>query len=77
MLLAHRYNGGSSSSGFGEIVGDDSIVTLNCVNTELVSSEIESEIIGQSVEGPMHAALMKQVKEHILVATGAKQLHLI
>jgi hypothetical protein len=34
VLLAHRYNGGSNSSGYGEIVGDDSIVTLNCVNTD-------------------------------------------
>ena len=34
VLLAHRYNGGSSSSGYGEIVGDDSVVTLNCANTD-------------------------------------------
>ena len=34
VLLAHRYNGGSNSSGYGEIVGDDTIVTLNCANTE-------------------------------------------
>lgn len=30
VLLAHRYNGGSDSSGYGEIVGDDALVTLNC-----------------------------------------------
>lgn len=30
MLLAHRYNGGSNSSGYGEVVGDDSMVTLAC-----------------------------------------------
>jgi hypothetical protein len=34
VLLAHRYNGGSNSSGYGEIVGDDAIVTLNCVHSD-------------------------------------------
>lgn len=34
VLLAHRYNGGSDSSGYGEIVGDDTLVTLNCVQSE-------------------------------------------
>ncbi len=53
------------------------LMGLDSVNTELVSTEIEAEIIGQSVEGPMHAALMRQVKDHILVATGARQLHLL
>lgn len=33
MLLAHRYNGGSTSSGYGEIIGDDSMVTLACIQT--------------------------------------------
>ena len=33
-LLAHRYNGTSTSSGFAEVVGDDSIVTLQCSQTE-------------------------------------------
>ena len=34
MLLAHRYNGTSDSSGYGEIVGDDAMVTLQCLQTE-------------------------------------------
>jgi hypothetical protein len=34
VLLAHRYNGGSNSSGYAEIVGDDVLVTLNCAGTE-------------------------------------------
>lgn len=53
------------------------LMGLERVNTELVTTEIEAEIIGQSVEGPMHAALMRQVREHIMVATGANQLSLI
>lgn len=53
------------------------LMGLESVNTELVTTEIEAEIIGQSVEGPMHAALMRQVREHIMVATGANQLGLI
>lgn len=34
VLMAHRYDGGSNSSGYAEIVGDDAIVTLNCANNE-------------------------------------------
>jgi len=34
VLLAHRYNNGSHSSGYAEIVGDDVIVTLYCSNTD-------------------------------------------
>jgi hypothetical protein len=34
VMLAHRYDGGSSSSGFGEVVGDEAIVTLNCAISE-------------------------------------------
>lgn len=49
------------------------LMGLECVNTELASREIEAEIIGQSVEGPVHAALMRQVREHILTATDARQ----
>jgi hypothetical protein len=30
VLFAHRYNGNSNSSGYGEIVGDDAIVSLQC-----------------------------------------------
>lgn len=32
VLLAHRYNGNSNSSGYAEIVGDDALVTLQCYN---------------------------------------------
>lgn len=53
------------------------LMGLESVNTSLCTGEIEAEIIGQSVEGPVHAALMRQVKEHILTATGARQLHLL
>ncbi|WP_414487049.1 DNA cytosine methyltransferase [Stenotrophomonas maltophilia] len=53
------------------------LMGLESVNTGLVNAEIEAEIIGQSVEGPMHSALMRQVREHILVATDARQMHLI
>lgn len=34
VLMPHRYNGGSNSSGFAEVVGDDAIVSLYCLNTE-------------------------------------------
>lgn len=30
VLMAHKYNGGSNSSGYAEVVGDDMIVTLGC-----------------------------------------------
>ena len=53
------------------------LMGLQGVNTELVTTEIEAEIIGQSVEGPMHGALMRQVREHILAATGARQMQLL
>jgi hypothetical protein len=33
VVLAHRYNGTSNSSGYAEIVGDDALVTLQCYNT--------------------------------------------
>src|SRR5690606_37553632 len=33
-LMPHRYDAGSSSSGYAEIVGDDAIVSLYCLNTE-------------------------------------------
>jgi hypothetical protein len=34
VLLPHRYNGGSASSGYAEIVGDDAIVSLYCLNSD-------------------------------------------
>jgi hypothetical protein len=34
VLLAHRYNGTSNSSGYAEVVGDDALITLTCVQTE-------------------------------------------
>lgn len=34
VLMPHRYNGGSNSSGYAEIVGDDAIVSLYCLNSE-------------------------------------------
>ncbi|MCK7592599.1 hypothetical protein [Pseudomarimonas salicorniae] len=34
VMMPHRYNGGSSSSGYAEIVGDDAIVSLYCQNSE-------------------------------------------
>jgi hypothetical protein len=34
VLLAHRYNGRSSSSGFAEVIGDRSIVSLACSGSE-------------------------------------------
>lgn len=54
-----------------------SLMGLEAIDTGLVSTEIEAEIIGQSVEGPMHSALMRQVREHIMIATDARQMHLI
>jgi hypothetical protein len=45
VLLAHRYNGGSNSSGYGEIVGDDAIVTLNCaINDDYVARTVLHEL---------------------------------
>jgi hypothetical protein len=34
VLLPHRYGGGSASSGYAEIIGDDAIVSLYCLYTE-------------------------------------------
>ena len=34
VLMPHRYNGGSASSGYAEVVGDDAIVSLYCLATE-------------------------------------------
>jgi hypothetical protein len=34
VLMPHRYNGGSNSSGYAEIVGDDAIVSLYCARSE-------------------------------------------
>jgi hypothetical protein len=34
VLMVHRYNGGSSSSGYAEVVGDDAIVSLYCAGSE-------------------------------------------
>ena len=34
VMMPHRYNGGSNSSGYAEIVGDDAIVSLYCANSE-------------------------------------------
>jgi hypothetical protein len=34
VVMAHRYNGGSSSSGYAEVIGDDVIVSLYCLGTE-------------------------------------------
>jgi hypothetical protein len=46
VLLAHRYAGGSNSSGYAEIVGDDLIVTLYCFanNDTFVSNTIVHEL---------------------------------
>lgn len=33
VLLAHRYNGSSDSSGYAEVVGDDAMMTLNCAQS--------------------------------------------
>jgi DNA (cytosine-5)-methyltransferase 1 len=45
------------------------LMGLEDVNTELVNGESEGEIIGQSVEGPMHGALMDALRGHILKHT--------
>jgi hypothetical protein len=34
MLFTHSYNNGSNSSGYGEVVGDDTMVTLQCYTSE-------------------------------------------
>ena len=34
VMMPHRYNGGSMSSGASEVVGDDAIVSLYCQNSE-------------------------------------------
>lgn len=47
------------------------LMGLESVNTELLTSDLEGEVIGQSIEGPMHGALMEQVRLHILANTGA------
>lgn len=50
-----------------------SLMGIKNMNFDSVSKTIESEIIGQSVEVPLHAAILKSVKEHILSADA--QLH--
>ena len=62
---------------FVDGLASKALMGLDAVNTELVTAEIEAEVIGQSVEGPMHSALMRQVREHIFIATGANPLSLI
>ena len=45
VLLAHRYNGNSNSSGYAEIVGDDAMVTLQCqVSTDFKARTIVHEL---------------------------------
>ncbi|MBD8525218.1 hypothetical protein [Pseudomarimonas arenosa] len=34
VMLPHQYNGGSFSSGYAEVVGDDAIVALQCFNND-------------------------------------------
>lgn len=41
---------------------------IECVDFSAVSSTIESEIIGQSIEVPLHEAILRSVKAHILSA---------
>ncbi len=45
VVMAHRYNGGSNSSGYAEIVGDDMIVTLHCSRSDVnVGNTIAHEL---------------------------------
>jgi hypothetical protein len=46
VILPHRYNTNSTSSGFAEIFGDDMIVSLYCAyaNTQIVSNTIAHEL---------------------------------
>jgi len=45
VLLAHRYGGGSTSSGYAELVGDDVIISLACQNSDdLVARTIMHEL---------------------------------
>lgn len=44
------------------------LMGIECVDFNAVSSTIESEIIGQSIEVPLHEAILRSVKEHILFA---------
>jgi hypothetical protein len=45
VLMAHRYNAGSNSSGYAEVVGDDALVTLNCLSgDEYVARTIVHEL---------------------------------
>jgi len=45
-----------------------SLMGIEEVNFNCVSGTIESEIVGQSIEVPLHEAILKSVKEHILSA---------
>ena len=47
------------------------LMGLERVNTELLTSDLEAEVIGQSIEAPMHGALMDAIRRHILGCTGA------
>lgn len=45
VLMPHRYGGGLASSGYAEVVGDDAIVSLYCLNTtDNVARAIAHEI---------------------------------
>ena len=45
VLMPHRYNGGSVSSGYAEIVGDDMIVSLHCSKSDVnVGNTIAHEL---------------------------------
>lgn len=45
VLMAHRYDNGSNSSGYAEVVGDDMIVSLYCANSDVnVGNTIAHEL---------------------------------
>lgn len=46
------------------------LMGIECVDFNAVSITIESEIIGQSIEVPLHKAILRSVKEHILFTDG-------
>jgi hypothetical protein len=49
VVLAHRYNGGANSSGYAELVGDDAIVSLACVQTTDYAARTITHEIGHNL----------------------------
>ena len=49
VVMAHRYNGTSSSSGYAETIGDDLLVTLQCSRSVAISANTIAHELGHNL----------------------------